>query len=202
MAHVTLSAVCCCGATMPIIVRTIEYPAVLCQEGLSLSRLNHGPPGCETHPEVMQGTADLHHEIADTRLPQADPVFHNPTPLDAAVDVLDPEPRLVERLVGQVLLQGQLRTAGLLRRHEDFHLGEREGQEAQILQEPAPRRQGIRRRVRNGLIMGTTAIGVTEKEDEEQSVDEEHIFYRMVFVLAAITRGLFSKVLGADDPSF
>ena len=72
----------------------------------------------------MQGTADLHHEIADVLLPQADPVFHNPTPLDAAVDVLDPEPPLVELLVGQVLLQGQPRTAGLLHRHEDFHLGE------------------------------------------------------------------------------
>ena len=44
--------------------------------------------------------------------------------------MLDPEPPLVERLVGQVLLQGQLPTAGLLRRHEDRHLRERERQEA------------------------------------------------------------------------
>ena len=39
------------------------------------------------------------------------------------------------------------------------------------------------------------------EEDEEQSVDEEDIFYRMVFS-SAITRGLFSRVLEADDPSF
>src|SRR5262249_25748463 len=89
---------------------------------MSLSRLNHGQPGVQAHPEIVQGTADLHNEIADALLPQAHPVFHNPTPLDAAVDVLDPEPPLVERLVGQVLLQGQLRTAGLLRRHEDFQI--------------------------------------------------------------------------------
>src|SRR5437667_12165080 len=50
--------------------------------------------------------------------------------------------------------------------------------------------------------MDTAAIGVAQKEDEEQGVDEEHIFYRMVFFLAAITRGLFSRVLGADDASF
>src|SRR5580765_4465406 len=50
--------------------------------------------------------------------------------------------------------------------------------------------------------MDTAAIGVTQKEDEKQSVDEEHIFYGMVFFLAAITRGLFSRILGADDPSF
>jgi len=39
----------------------------------------------------------------------------------------------VECLVGQVLLQGQLSTAGLLRRPQALDLGEREGQEAQIL---------------------------------------------------------------------
>ena len=55
--------------------------------------------------------------------------------------MLDPEPPLVERLVRQVLLQGQLRTAWFLRRHEDLHLGERERQEAQILQQPTPGRE-------------------------------------------------------------
>src|SRR5262245_38638130 len=71
---------------------------------LSLSRLNHGQPGVQAHPEVVQGTAELHHEIADALLPQADPVFHHATTLDAAVDMLDPQPPLVEHLVGQVLL--------------------------------------------------------------------------------------------------
>jgi hypothetical protein len=55
--------------------------------------------------------------------------------------MLDPQPTLVERLVGQLLLQGQLRTAWLLRRHEDFHLRERERQEAQILQQSTPSRE-------------------------------------------------------------
>src|SRR5215475_14378715 len=50
--------------------------------------------------------------------------------------------------------------------------------------------------------MDTAARGVAQKEDEEQRVDEQDIFHRMVFFLAAITRGLFSRVLGADDPSF
>jgi len=50
--------------------------------------------------------------------------------------------------------------------------------------------------------MDTAAIGVAQKEDEQQGVDEEDIFDRMVFFLAAITLGLFSRVLGADDPSF
>src|SRR6266852_5233199 len=42
---------------------------------LSLSRLNHWLPQAQAHPEVMQGTADLHHHIADALLPEADPVL-------------------------------------------------------------------------------------------------------------------------------
>jgi hypothetical protein len=141
-------------------------------EQLSLSRLNHGQPGVQAHPEIVQGTAELHHEIADALLPQADPVFHNPTTLDAAVDMLDPESPLMEYLVGQVLLQGQLPTAGLLRRHEDRHLEERERQEAQILQQPTPSREGVGRGLCDAQIMGTTAVRVAQEEDDEERIDE------------------------------
>ena len=47
----------------------------------------------------MQGATDLHHEITDALLPQAHPVLHDATTLDAAVDMLVPEPPLVERLI-------------------------------------------------------------------------------------------------------
>jgi len=47
--------------------------------------------------------------------------------------------------------------------------------------------------------MGAAAIGVTEKKDDEQGIDQQDIFYRMILFLAAITRGLFKRVLGADD---
>jgi hypothetical protein len=73
---------------------------------LSLSRLNHWLPRIQAHPEVMQGTAEFHHEITDPLLPQTDPVLHDTAALDTTVDVLDPQPPLVERLVGPLLLQG------------------------------------------------------------------------------------------------
>src|SRR6266478_5226022 len=49
--------------------------------------------------------------------------------------------------------------------------------------------------------MHTAAIGVTEKEDDEQGIDEQDIFDRVVSFLAAITLRLrlFRRVLGADD---
>ena len=81
----------------------------------------------------MQGATELHHEITDALLPQADAVFHNATTLDAAVDMLDPQPTVVQGLVGPFLLQRQLLAAGFLGRHEDLDLGERKREEAQIL---------------------------------------------------------------------
>src|SRR5207249_9636060 len=115
------------------------------------------------------------------------------------VDMLNPQPTLVQRLVRHVLLQRELRAAWLLGGHKDLDLRERERQEAEILQQPAPCGQGVGRRVGNGLIMDTAAVGVTEKEDRKQGIDQQDIFYRVVFFLAAITLGLFNRVLGADD---
>src|SRR5262249_5121896 len=42
-------------------------------------------------------------------------------------------------------------------------------------------------------------VGVTEKEDREEGIHEQDIFEGVVFFLTAITRFLFSRVLGADD---
>src|SRR5712691_8116204 len=50
--------------------------------------------------------------------------------------------------------------------------------------------------------MGAAAIGITQKEDEEQGIHEQDVFDRVVLFLAAITVGLFSRVLGADDAPF
>src|SRR5712692_1907853 len=50
--------------------------------------------------------------------------------------------------------------------------------------------------------MDATAIGVAEEEDDEEGIDQQDIFYRMVLFLAAITRRLFSRVLGAADAPF
>ena len=50
--------------------------------------------------------------------------------------------------------------------------------------------------------MGAAAIGVTQKEDDKQGIDEQDIFDGVVLFLAAITCRLFSRVLGTDDAPF
>jgi len=131
-----------------------------------------------------------------------DPVFDDATTLHTAVDMLNAQSAIVQSLVGQLLFQGEFLAAGFLRRHEDLDLGQREREEAQILQQPAPRGQGIRRGLSNPLVMEAAAIGVTQKEDREQGIDQQDIFYGVVLFLAAITRGLLRRVLGADDAPF
>ena len=71
---------------------------------LSLSRLNHWLPRHEAHPEVMQGTANFHYDIADALFPQPAPIFDDAATLDTAVDMLDAEPAIVQGLVGELLL--------------------------------------------------------------------------------------------------
>jgi hypothetical protein len=84
-------------------------------------------------PEVMQDTTEFHHQIADAFFPEADAVFDNATTLDTAVDMLDPQPTLVQGLVRPLLLQRDLLALWLLARHEELHSRERERQEAEIL---------------------------------------------------------------------
>jgi len=131
----------------------------------------------------VQGTTDFHHQIADALLPQADAVLHDATALDTAVDMLNAQPAVVQRLVGPVLLPCELLAARLLGRHEDLDLGQGKRQEAQVLQQPTSRGQGIWRRVSNGLIMDATAIGVAQEEDDEQRIHSQDIFDRVVFFL-------------------
>ncbi len=150
----------------------------------------------------MQGTAPFPHESADAVLPQPDPVFDDAAALGAPVDRLDPQPTVMQGLVGPLLFQGAFLATGCLGRHEELHVGQRARQEAQVLHQPTPGGQGRRRRVGHRLLMDAAAGGVAQQEDEEQHLHEQDLFDRVVLCLAALTVGLCNRVLGADDASF
>jgi hypothetical protein len=57
---------------------------------------------------MMEGTPELHHQIADAHLPEAASVFDAAIALGTAMDMLDPRPTLVEILVRHVLLPREL----------------------------------------------------------------------------------------------
>jgi hypothetical protein len=57
---------------------------------------------------MMEGTAEVPHQIADIHLPAAAAVFDAATALDTAMDMLGSQPPLVERLVRHVRLPREL----------------------------------------------------------------------------------------------
>ena len=118
------------------------------------------------HPEVLQGTAEFHHEITHALLPEVDPVFDNATALDTPVRSSIRSRRQCRAWLARCCSRVSSWPRGFL----------------------------------VGMRMATW--GSVEEEDRKQSIDEQDIFYGVVFFLAALTRGLFSRVLGADDPLF
>jgi hypothetical protein len=149
----------------------------------------------------MQRTADFHDQIADARLPQAASLVDNTAALDAAVDVLDTHATAGDASIRRFLHTREVPPPRLPGRHDDLHVVERERQEAQILEQSAACRQGIRCGIGNPLIMGAPRIGGTEKEDRKCRIDQQHVFYRVAFFLAAITARLLSRILGTPDAS-
>jgi hypothetical protein len=150
----------------------------------------------------MQGTADFHEQITNPRLPQATGVVDDATALDATVDMLDAHTPASDTPIRGFLRPCEGPAPGLPRRHDDLDVGQRERQEAEILAQPAPRRQRVRGHLGHPLIVGAAGIGLTQQEDREGRVDQQHVFHRMVCFLAAIIARLLSRILGALDAPF
>jgi hypothetical protein len=117
--------------------------------------------------------------------------------LDTAVDMLDAHAATRDAPIRGFLRACELPSSRLAGRHDDFDLIAGKGQEAQILEQPAPRWQGRRGPIGKPLIVGAAGIGLTEKENREGRVDQQHVFDRVVRFLAAITARLLSRILGA-----
>jgi len=134
----------------------------------------------------MPRTADFHEQITHPCLPQATGVVDDPAALDAAVDVLE-----AHTPTGNAPIRGFLRPCEgaapwLPRRHDDLHLGPCARSEAGILKHPASRRQRVRGRLGHPLIVGAAGIGLTQKEDRECRVDQQHVFHRMILEVISI----------------
>ena len=150
----------------------------------------------------MQRTADFHDQIADARLPKAAGVMDDATALDTAVDVFDAHAATRDAPICSFLGAREGPASRLPGRHDDLDLIEGERQEAQILEQPTARGQGVRGRIGNPLIVGTAHVSLTQKEDRERGVDQQHVFDRVARFLAAITARLLSCILGALDAPF
>jgi hypothetical protein len=87
----------------------------------------------------MQCTADFHDAVANTYLPEAAGVVDDAAALDATVDMLDAHAAARDAPLGGLLSARQRPAPRLLDRHDALHWGERERQEAQILEQATTR---------------------------------------------------------------
>ena len=124
----------------------------------------------------MQCTADFHDRISDPCFPEAADVQDDAAALDAAVDMLNAHAPTSDAPIHRLLRPRELPSSWLPGWHDGFHLSERKRQEAQILEQPAPCRQGIGGGIRHAFIVGTARIGLTQEENREPGIDQEQVF--------------------------
>jgi hypothetical protein len=149
----------------------------------------------------MQRTADFHHHVANPGFPHSDRLFEHTAAFDAAIDMLDAYAPPRKLPIPRFLCPRQLVPTRLLRGLEDVHAVQREGLKAGILQQLTPRRQRIGCGIGDAFVMDTTRMRLAQEEDAQGAIDQEKVFQHVPLVLAAITRFLFSRVVGARDGS-
>ncbi len=147
----------------------------------------------------MQGTADVHPHVAHPLFPHPDGLFAHAAAFDTALDMFDAHPSPRYLAIARFLLRCQLLPARLLRRLEDVHALQGEGLKTRVLQQVTPRRQRIRCRVGDALVVDASRMGLTQKQDAQRGVDQQEVFQHVALFLAALARLLWSWILGARD---
>jgi hypothetical protein len=149
----------------------------------------------------MQRTADFHRYVANAGFPHSDRLFEHTAAFDAAVDMLDAYAPPSKLPLPRVLGPRQFVPTRLLRGLKDVHTVPRQGLKARILQQLTPRRQRIGCGIGDALVMDTTRMRLAQAEDAPGLIDQEQVVQHVPLVLAAITRVLCSRVVGARDGS-
>jgi hypothetical protein len=149
----------------------------------------------------MESTAHFHHKIAYSILNEANSFFDHAAPFDTAVDMLDPHPTLGNQAISSLLLSCELTSTRFLGGGDGFYSLKSEGLEAQVLQKMASLWQRVRSGIGNSFIMPLSFNRITEEDDGEALIDQEHVFHRVPLFLAAVIELLIIRVLGARDHS-
>jgi len=115
--------------------------------------------------EIVKGTTDLHHSIADMIGTEPNVFFKNTTALDGADNVLNAHTTTRYRTIFGLLLIGKRSALGLLVRHGDSHIRKREAKETEILQQLAAVGKWVWRQIDQRLLVQGTLDRVREKTD-------------------------------------
>jgi hypothetical protein len=147
----------------------------------------------------MPRTAACPHHVANAGLPHSDRLLE-PTPaFDPAVDRLDAYAPPRQLPIPRFLGPRQLVPTRLLHGLEDGHAVQREGLKARSLPQLTPRRQRIRSGRGEAGVMDTPRRRLAQAAEAQGALDQEQVFQQGPLCLAARTRFLGHRVVGARD---
>lgn len=150
----------------------------------------------------MEPAARFHEAVPNVFTPQAQLVFHNATALDTANHVLNPHTDTGNGSVGCPLLWCQFSTARLFRGLVDRDARHGKALKAEILIQARTRWEVIGFLIRHCLIMPTAFIAGAQKHNLARVRNQQQIFDRMLFLLAAVVEPLFIGVGWSVDGAF
>lgn len=159
-------------------------------------------PGTILNPKVVQATAGFHHLIADMFPPESEFVFDDPTTFHAAHHMLNPYADAGQPPVLRFLIGRQGATAWLFRRLRDRNPGDGKALKAQVLIQDRVRGEAIVFLVGHRFIVPRSFIGRAEKVNAAVVGNQQQIFERMLFFLAAVVDPLLVGVGWPIDWTF
>ena len=159
-------------------------------------------PGTVPQAKIMQPAGDFHDQVADPRLPVADFVLDDATPLHTAHRVLNPHFLARYALVVRFLIIGQFTSTRFLCWLLDHDVCDRKSLKSHVLIQCASLRQCVRFIIDNGLFVPLSSIRPTQKANHTGVIDEQDVLDCMTFLLATVILCLFIGVYGSLDGTF
>ncbi len=143
-------------------------------------------PGPIPQAEIMQPAGDFHHHVADTVLPVADFVLHDPTALHSTDGMLNPHFLASNAAILFFLLQRELATTRLLRWLAHRHRRDDKSLKPHILIKRTAIRQTIHFIINNRFLMPFSCMCWAHVLNGTRSPNQQDILYRMAFLLSTV----------------
>jgi hypothetical protein len=147
----------------------------------------------------MECTADCHHPVATPGFPSPNGLFEPAAAVDAAVDMCDAYAPSSDLPMTRFLGAREHVSPWLLHRLNELYAVPRERLKAGVLHQLTPGWPWRGCAVGETLVMPTARMGLTQAQHPPGGIDQPEVLEHVPLLLAAITRVLCSRVVGARD---
>ncbi len=159
-------------------------------------------PGPIPQAEIMQPARDFHHHVADTVLPVADFILHDPTALHAADGMLNPHFLARNATVLFFLFRREFTASWLLGWLPNSYGRDDKSLKPHILVESTVSWQNIRFIINNRFFVPFSSMRWAHVLNNTCRPNQYYILYRVTFLLSTVIFFLFIGVYRSLDRTF